>query len=255
MPGLGEPRARARPELRLSGRRLGLYGHVVAERDRPRRARCWSASGCSRRFSPSRIVLVRSARPDRGNAGRAAGRDRPALRAALSVRRRQAGARRVQPRHRGRAHRAHHRAARDAARALGRHRARPAGRLFRPARSTPCCRSSPISCWPSRSSCCSTSWCRPASWRRRSPIRWRRSSSLFPIVLFSVLFIAGYRAQPAALAVRLGADLHRRRLAVRDLRLRRRSVRAHPASAPARSTSSSPSRSPPAPASSASCAA
>ena len=58
-------------------------------------------------------------------------RDRSPFRPALPVRRRQAGARPVRPGDRRRPDRAHHRAARDAARALrGRH-ARAAGRLFR----------------------------------------------------------------------------------------------------------------------------
>ena len=113
-------------------RRLGLYGQVVH-----------SGAG----FAGLLLVLfwlfaaifaggdrtLRSAWPDRGNEGRTAGRDRAALGPSLSLRRRQARARRVRPGRRRRAHRAHHRTARDDAGAVSRRRARPAGGLLRPA--------------------------------------------------------------------------------------------------------------------------
>ena len=75
----------------------------------------------------------------------------------------------------------------------------------------------------------------------------------FPVVLLSVLFISGYRARPGALALRLALTLLAGRGCSRpssSTPTRSSSSR----SAPARSIFSSPSRSPPGPASFASCA-
>ena len=77
---------------------------------------------------------VRPARADRGNEGRAAGRDRARLRASLSVRRRQARARRVRPRHRRQPRRARDRSLGDPARPVPGHCPRPACGVFRPPR-------------------------------------------------------------------------------------------------------------------------
>ena len=101
------------------------------ERDRASPACCLSASGCSRRSSPhASSCSIRSAR-SREMKYALPGAIEPDLRPSLSVRRRQAGARRVRPRHRRRPHRAHHRAAGDDARAVGRHLAGASGGLFR----------------------------------------------------------------------------------------------------------------------------
>ena len=152
----------------------------------------------------------------------------PASGLALSARRRQASARRVQPRHRRRAHRAHHRAAGDRARALRSASGSACPPDISAGASTRCCRSSPISCSPSRSSCCSICSSRRAFSRRRSPIRWPAIFFLFPIVLLLVLFWSGYQREPGAARGAARADRARRRLAVRDLRVRRRSARRDP---------------------------
>ena len=117
----------------LFRKKLGLYGHVVQSSHGIRRPLSgWLLAVRGDLRSGDRAF--RSARPDRGNEERAARRDRTAFRAALSLRRRQAGARRVRPGHRRRPRRSHHRPARDVACALDRYRARTSGRLFRPTR-------------------------------------------------------------------------------------------------------------------------
>ena len=234
-------------------RKLGLYGQVVA-----------SGIGFVGLFLVGFWLFaaifgqadraLRSARADRRDEGRAAGRDRSALRPALSVRRRQAGARRVQPRHRRRAHRA--RSSRRSRRCSRSRSASPSA--FRPAisagASTRSCRSWPIWCWPSRSSSCSTCWCRRASWRRRFPIRWRRSSS--PSRSRSSACSSSPAIAPSRRSSRSGwrsPSSSARGCSPPSSSTPIRSASSR--SARARSTSSSPSRSPPVPASSASCAA
>ena len=194
---LGEPRGRPRPEPRLSPQARPL--RAGRRRAAPASPGSFSsASGCSRRSSAERscssirsaqIAEMKDALPGaidpHSGLPYLFGGDKLARDVFGRV---IAGARIVLD----------HRAARDAcwrSRSASRSACRPA---ISAGGSTRSCRFSPIWCWPSRSSSCSTCWCRRAFWRRRSPIRWRRSSSPFRSCCSACFFVSGYRTQPSA---------------------------------------------------------